>query len=302
MNTLRNALRSEDITLTAELALSPRQSSANIVQQAKILAEATDAIQIPDHRFARPHVSNVAVAALLLQNGLQPIVHMNCRDRNRVALQSDILGARALGANNLLLLRGTSFSEQHTPRSTGVFDVGAIDLLATAASIRDETVFALAAPNGAPKLYLGAVATVFDPASSWEPEKLTSKADAGAQFIQLQVCMDPGVLHAYMARIVAAKLTWRLQFLGSIAVFGSAEEARQLREERPDSIIPASVVKRLEEATDPASEGIVIAAELLREIAAIPGIAGITLATMADPASIPAAIRESGIRSDKNRG
>lgn len=298
MKTLRDALRSEELTLTAELALHPRQSPADIIEQARILAEATTAIQIPDHRHLRPHMSNIAVAALLLQHGLDPVVQLNCRDRNRVALQSDVLGAQALGANNLLLIRGADFPADHRPRCTGVFDVGAIDLIATAASIRDEEVFTGSKPAGAPDLYLGAIATVFDPASAWEPEKLISKADAGAQFIQLQLCLDLKVLRAYMARIVATKLTWRLQFLAALAVFGSAEEARQLRNDRPDSLIPSALVKRLERAADPAAEGIEIAAALLREIAATPGIAGVTLFTTGDPSSITAAIDASGIRPE----
>ena len=123
MKTLSEALRSEELTLTAELTLGPRDGPEAVVEQARTLAELTDAVQVPDHRHARPHLSNIAVAALLLQNGIDPVVQMNCRDRNRVALQSDIIGARALGASNLLLLRGPNFPEGHRPVTTGVFDV-----------------------------------------------------------------------------------------------------------------------------------------------------------------------------------
>lgn len=289
-------MRSEELTLTAELSLTPRTSAKQVVEQAKTLAEATDAIQIPDHRHARPHLSNIAVAALLLQNGMDPVVHMNCRDRNRVALQSDLLGAQGLGVNNLLLSRGTNFPDDHRPRSTGVFDIGVIDLIATAASIRDGEVFATAQPPEAQDLYLGTVATAFNPADGWEPEKLTSKADAGAQFIQLQLCLNMELLRAYMARIVASKLTWRFQTLVGLAVLPSANAARELRKARPDSVIPSAVVERLEQATDPEAEGVQIAAELLQEIVQIPGLAGVNLVTPGEPESIPAAIRTSGVR------
>jgi methylenetetrahydrofolate reductase (NADPH) len=296
LKTLREALRSEELTLTAELALSPHLSSAQVIGQAKILAETADAIQIPDHRHARPHLSNIATAALLLQNGMDPVVHMNCRDRNRVALQSDLLGAQALGVNNLLLSRGTNFPDDHRPRSTGVFDIGAIDLIATAASIRDGEIFATARPPEAQDLYIGTVATAFNPADGWEPETLTSKADAGAQFIQLQLCFNMELLRAYMARIVASKLTWRFQTLVGLAVLPSANAARELRKARPDSVIPSAVVERLEQATDPEAEGVQIAAELLQEIVQIPGLAGVNLVTPGEPESIPAAIRASGVR------
>lgn len=297
MKTLREALRSEELTLTAELTLDPRTGPEAVVEQAKVLAEKTDAVQIPDHRHARPHLSNVAVAALLLKNGIDPIIQMNCRDRNRVALQSDIVGVRALGASNLLLLRGPNFPAGHRPQSTGVFDVGAIELLATAAMIRDGDAFPGTAPAGAPDLYLGTVATAFPPSESWEPEKLTSKADAGAQFIQLQPCLDMDLLQAYVAKIVDAKLTWRFQLLAGLVVLPSAEAAREFRQSRPDSIIPPEVVQRLEAAGDPSAEGVAIAAEQLAVIAGIPGMSGVTLVTPGNPEFIPAAIRAAGLRN-----
>jgi methylenetetrahydrofolate reductase (NADPH) len=296
LKTLRDALRSEELTLTAELALGPWQNPEEMLEQARTLATTVDAVQIPDHRHARPHISNIAAAALLLQQGIDPVVQMNCRDRNRVALQSDILGAQALGANNLLLLRGAKFPKGHRPKSTSIFDVGAIDLIATAAAIRDGEVFEDTKPSGAPDLYLGTVATAFMPTDDWEPEKLTSKADAGAQFIQLQVCFDTDLLRAYMAKIVASKLTWRLQTLVGLVVFPSAEAARELRKARPDSVIPPKLVKRLAQAADPEAEGIQICAEMLHEIAAIPGLSGVTLATPGEAATIPAAIHASRIR------
>lgn len=296
MKTLREALRSEELTLTAELTLGPRDGPEAVVRQAQVLAESADAIQLPDHRHARPHLSNIAVAALLLQNGIDPVVQMNCRDRNRLALQSDIIGARALGVTNLLLSRGAKFPEGHRPVSTAVFDMGAIDFLATAAAIREGDVFPGTAPEGAPDLYLGTIATAFPPSESWEPEKLMSKADAGAQFIQLQVCMDPELLAAYAERIVSSKLTWRFQLLACLAVLSSAEAAREFRKVRSDSIIPSDLVKRLESAKNPEKEGVAIAAEQLRAVADIPGLSGVNLVTTGDPALIGAAIQASGLR------
>jgi methylenetetrahydrofolate reductase (NADPH) len=296
LKTLREALRSEDVTLTAELDLGPRQGPEAIVEQAKALAAHVDAVQIPDHRYFRPHLSNVAVAALLLREGIDPIMQMNCRDRNRVALQSDIVGARALGVNNLLLIRGAAFPPDHRPKTSSIFDVGAIDLIATAATIREGDAFPGTAPAGAPDIYIGTVATAFNPAEGWTPEKLTSKADAGAQFIQLQLCHDIALLRDYVARIVESKLTWRLQILAGLAVLPSADAARQLRQARPDSIIPGEIVKRIEAADDQPAEGIAIAAEQLREIADIPGISGVSLMTAGDPALIPAAVLASGLR------
>ncbi len=296
MKTLREALRSEELTLTAELSLDPRSGPEAVIEQAKTLAEVADAVQIPDHRHSLPHLSNIAVAALLLQNGIDPVVQMNCRDRNRVALQSDIVGARALGACNLLLLRGANFPEGHRPRTTGVFDVSAIGLIAAAATIREGDAFPGTEPADSPGLYIGTVATAFNPAEGWTPEKLTSKADAGAQFIQLQPCHDLELLEAYVTKIVDSKLTWRFQLLASLAVFPSADAAREFRKARPDSIIPSELVQRIEGADDQAAEGIAIAAEQLQAIARMPGISGVTLVTPAEPDLVPAAVRAAGLR------
>ena len=170
MKTLREALRSEELTLTAELALGPRDGPEAVVEQAKVLAARTDAVQIPDHRHYRPHMSAISVAALLLREGIDPIMQMNCRDRNRVALQSDIVGARALGVNNLLIARGAAYPADHRPTTSSVFDVGAIDLIAVAATIREGDAFPGTAPQGAPDLYIGTIATAFSPTQSWEPD------------------------------------------------------------------------------------------------------------------------------------
>lgn len=297
MKTLRDALRSEELALTAELTLTPRDDAAGVIGQAKTLAATADAIQIPDHRHFRPHMSNLAIAALLSREGIDTVVHMNCRDRNRIALLSDILGARALGVKNLLMQRGTGFPPEQRPPSTGVFDFGAIDLIATAAAVRDGEVFEGSGPVGTGDLYVGTIATAFEPRDNWTPEKLTSKADAGAQFIQLQLCHDTNLLRAYVGKIVEAKLTWRFQLLAAIAVLPSVEAARELRKDRPDSIIPATDVARLEAAADQQAEGIALAAEQLHAIAGIPGISGVTLSTPGDAALIPAAIRAAGLRT-----
>ena len=296
MSNLKAAFRSQDLSLTGELELSPGMSAAELLDQARILDEVTDSIHVPDHRHALPHMSNVAVAAHLLQNDIEPTVQLNCRDRNRIAIQSDLLGARSLGVKNFMLVRGAPLPADHRPRSTSVFDMSAVDLLATAAAIGEGRVLTGGQDIGDAGFYLGTAAAAFHPKDSWQPEKLLAKADAGAHFIQLQICMDVDLLRAYMAKLIEAKLTWRLQVMVSIAVLPSADVARKLREVRPQTVIPRPLVKRLEGASDARREGVLIAAELLKELAEIPGISGANLSAPGDPAAIAEAIRESGLR------
>lgn len=296
MSNLRAAFRSQDFSLTGELELSPGMSTDDLLRQARELSDVTDAIQIPDHQHALPHMSNIAVAAHLLQNDVEPIVHLNCRDRNRIAIQSDLLGARSLGVSNFMLIRGAVLPPDHRPRSTSVFDMSAIDLLATATAIGEGQVLTGGREIGDAGFYLGTAATAFHPKDSWQPEKLMAKADAGAHFVQLQICMDVELLRAYMAKLIEAKLTWRLQVLVSIPVLPSAGVARKLRELRPATIIPSTLVKRLEQASDPEQEGVLVAAELLNSLAGVPGISGANVSTPGDPSTCVAAIRESGVR------
>ena len=296
MSNLKAAFQSQDFSLTGELELPPGMSRRELLEQAHILNDVTDSIQVPDHRHALPHMSNIAVAAHLLQNDIEPTVHLSCRDRNRIAIRSDLLGARSLGVKNFMLVRGAALPADHRPRSTSVFDMSAVDLLATATAIGEGRVLTGGQDIGDAEFYLGTAAAAFHPKDSWQPEKLLAKADAGAHFIQLQICMDVDLLRAYMAKLIEAKLTWRLQVMVSVAVLPSAEVARKLREVRRQTVIPRPLVKRLEEARDPEREGRLIAAELLNELAEIPGISGANLSAPGDPAAIVDAIRESGLR------
>lgn len=274
------------------------QNAHDLLDEARLLAKSVDAIQIPDSAFARPHISSIAAAALLIKEGIDPVIHMNCRDRNRIAIQSDLLGAQALGVSNVLLMRGSNLPADHLPRTSNVYDLSAIDFIRTAAAIRDDEALAGGKLPDAPELHIGAVATAFRPVEKWEPEKLLAKADAGAQFIQLQICMNVDAIRDYVARLVAAKLTWRFQVLAGVAVFPSAEAARELKKYRPDAAIPREIYDRLEQAEDPRQEGIDIAAEVLDELRKIPGVAGANLMTSGEPQSILDVIKASGVRSE----
>ena len=276
--------------------MAPDQNADDLVAEAQRLSTAVDAIQIPDNSHGSPNISGIAAAALLIGNGMNPVVHMNCRDRNRVALQSDLIGAQALGVSNVLLMRGSSFPAEHLPRTSNVFDLGATDFIRIASTIRDSELLAGGQLRGAPKLCIGAAATAFKPVVDWEPKKLDKKVDAGAQFIQLQVCMDVDTIKQYAARLVDAKLTWRVMIVAGLAVFPSADAAREMKKLRPDSIIPPDVIRRLEAADDPQTEGIRICADMLAELADVPGIAGANLMTSGDADSVAAAVHAADIK------
>lgn len=294
--TLQEALQSQNFALTAKLSMARGQNAHDLVAEARSLSNCVDAIQIPDNVYARSHISSIAAAALIIQERMDPIVHMNCRDRNRIAVHSDLLSAQALGVTNILLMRGSSLPADHLPRTTNVYDMDTIDFIRAAAAIRDSEIPASEKHPDATRLHIGTVATAFRPVEDWQPENLLAKADAGAQFIQLQVCMNADVIKKYAAKLVAAKITWRIQILAGLAVFPSAEAARQLQKNRPDALIPRTVIDRLEQSKDPEREGIRICADILAELAETPGIAGANLMTSGEVGSVAAAVKESGVR------
>ncbi len=143
---------------------------------------------------------------------------------------------------------------------------------------------------------VGATATVFDPDADWTPDNLSLKCDAGANFVQLQLCFDMGVVRNYMARIVASKLTHRLDFIMALSPLPSADVARWMRDNLKGALVPESIIERMEQASDPEREGIEICAALLQELATIPGVSGANLLTLGDLETIPAAIDASGVR------
>jgi methylenetetrahydrofolate reductase (NADPH) len=294
---LREAIGTSAFTLTAEL--TPCADAARLVEQARRLAGWVDAVQVTDNPGGRVHMSALVAAGLLRQAGIDPVLHMNCRDRNRVALYSDLIGAAGLGISSLLIMRGNEMPpRRRTSTVNGVFDLGATQLIAAARAMRDDEGAATLGAARPADFFLGAIARVFAPKATWEPRTLLTKVDAGARFVQTQLCFDMKVLRRYMARLVAAQLPRRAHVLVGLAPLPSADTARWLRDHVKGPLVPDAVIQRIEQARDPEAAGVEICAELLQEAAEIPGISGANLLTPANLEVIPAAIRAAGLRPD----
>jgi methylenetetrahydrofolate reductase (NADPH) len=216
---------------------------------------------------------------------------MNCRDRNRIALQKDFLGATALGVTSVLVIRGKKIQDSKKLGVRNVFDTPALEFMAYIESLKNAANTSLA-----PDFMIGASAEIFDPGKDWTPKNLTRKCDAGANFIQLQLCFDMDVVRNYMSHIIASKLTHRVAFMMALSPLPSAEVARWMRDNIKGALVPEPIIERLEQASDPQREGIEICAELLQELATIPGVSGANLLTMGELDAIPAAISASGVR------
>lgn len=289
--TFKDALKTKEFAVTAHVNPPREPDAESLIRQCEILRPMVDAVQLTDHPSAQVHMSSVAAAALLLQRDLDPIVHMNCRDRNRIALQSDLIGAAALGVTSILMMRGKEIPDSKTLGVRNVFDTRVKDLMAFMKGLKDADTDSLVSD-----VLVGATAIIFDPEEDWTPDNLIEKCDAGANFIQLQLCFDMDVLRNYMARIVASKLTHKLNFIVALSPLPSADVAHWMRNNVKGALVPESIIKRMEQASDPEREGIEICAQLLQELTTVPGVSGANLLTLGRLETIPAAIDASGVR------
>jgi methylenetetrahydrofolate reductase (NADPH) len=290
VNTFRQAARSRDFCVSAELFLEPESRAETIAEQAKLLRDHVDGVLLTDNQFGQLHMSTLAAAALLIANGLDPIMQLSCRNRNRIALLSDMMGAGALGVTSLMLVKGNHVPDGFDPRPKAVLDVDATELIAMATRMRSD--------EGLPALsgfYVGGIVTPHRPDPDWTPRTLLRKIEAGAQFMMTNVCMDVQMLSTWFRHLVTARILRRVNMVVSLAILESADDARWLLLNRPNFQIPDALIRRLEQARDPEREGVDIAAEMLAEVAAIPGVSGVHLIATRNLAAIPAVLAGAGL-------
>jgi methylenetetrahydrofolate reductase (NADPH) len=253
-----------------------------------------DAVNVTDGAGARAHLSALTSAMLLGEAGIEPILQLTCRDRNRIALQSDLLGAAAIGLRNLLVLRGDDPSAGDQPDAKPVFDLDARQLLATARRLRDASELPTGRKiGGKPAFFLGGADNPIDPPPGWEPKSLAAKIEAGAQFVQTQFCMDAEVVRRYMARLDACGLGGKLFFVVGVSPLRSAQSARWMKEKLFGTIIPDAFVTRMEAARDPLAEGRRICVETISALADIAQVAGCHIMAPNNDAAVPVVIQEA---------
>ena len=245
-------------------------------------------------RGARAHLSALTAATLLNEAGVEPILQLTCRDRNRIALQGDLLGAAAVGIRNLLVLRGDDPSAGDQPDATPVFDLDARQLLATARGMRDTSELPTGRKiGGKPEFFLGGADNPIDPPPDWEPNGLAAKIEAGAQFVQTQFCMDVEVVRRYLTRLDECGLGGKLFFIIGVAPLRSAQSTQWMKEKLFGTIIPDAFVTRMEEASNPVAEGQRICVETIAALAEISQVAGCHIMTPTNDATVPMVIEEA---------
>ena len=295
-SSLQEKLNSGKFVMTAEVTPPLSSNPEDLLAKAMPLKGYADAVNVTDGASAKTHLDSLVAAILLKQNGIEPILQLTCRDRNRIALQSELIGAAAMGVENILVLTGDDPTKGDQPDAKPVFDLNSAELIATAAHIRDKGEL----PHGRkvagnPSWFIGVADAPVDPKEGWVPKSLAQKVEAGGQFAQTQFCMDTGVVRRYMQRLADHGVTEKLYFLIGVAPMASARSGRWMKENLFGTVIPDAFIDRMDKAEDPKKEGQKIAIEVLLELAEIPGVSGAHLMAPLNESAIPGVIE--GVRA-----
>ncbi len=294
-------LRQGHFAVTSEIAPPDSADAEQVYERARLFDGVCDAINATDGSGANCHMSSVAVCALLSHIGYSPILQISCRDKNRIAIQGDVLGAAAMGVCNVLALTGDDVSAGDHPEAKPVFDLDSVSLLTTIRIMRDESRFLSGRKlDKAPKIFAGSTINPFVPPVENRVRQLQKKISAGAEYIQTQYCFDIPILKSLMKRAVDMGLTDNTFVLAGVGTLASAKTARWLRGNVPGVHIPEHIIQRLEGATDQKREGQKICVELMQECKEIEGISGVHVMAYRQEQYVAEMVKESGVLSGRS--
>jgi methylenetetrahydrofolate reductase (NADPH) len=297
---LERVLRAGLFAVTAELNPPDSADPRDVFKAAEPLRDVADAINATDASGANCHMSSMGISSLLSRVGLGAVLQISCRDRNRIAIQGDVLGAAAMGIGNVLCLTGDGVGVGDQPGAKPVFDFDCMSLLRTLKTMRDEGTFLsgrkLTTP---PKIFLGAAANPCIPPLEWRANRLEKKARAGADFVQTNYIYDIEVFKEYMKRVRDMGVHEKIFILGGVGPLASAKSARWMRSNVPGVHVPDAVVDRLEKAEKPGDEGKKICIELIQQMREIEGVAGVHVMAYRREHLVGEIIEESGILKER---
>ncbi len=297
---LERVLRSGRFAVTAELNPPDSADPADVFEAAQPLGEVADAINATDASGANCHMSSIGICALLTRAGYSPVYQISCRDRNRIAIQGDVLGAAALGVSNVLCLTGDGVGVGDQPGAKPVFDFDSLTLLRTIRTMRDKGVFLSGRKiTRPPQLFLGAAENPCIPPYDWRPDRLIKKIDAGAEFIQTNYIFDIPLFERFMARVRDEGAEKRVFIIAGVGPLASAKAARWMRSNVPGIHIPDQIIARMEGAANPSEEGKKICIELMQQLREIEGVAGVHIMAYRREHLVSSIILESGVLSGR---
>ncbi len=293
---LEKLLRAGEFTVTTELSPPDSSDPEEVFKRARIFDGYVDAINATDGSGANCHMSSAAVCALLRKAGYSVVMQVSCRDRNRIAIQGDVLGAAALGVASILCLTGDGVQNGDHPQAKPVFDLESITLLSLLRKMRDESQFESGRKiTQPPRLFLGATANPFVPPFDFRPLRLAKKIEAGAQFIQTQYCFDIDRLKQFMSVARNMGLHEKVFILVGVGPLASARAAEWIRTNVPGVHIPDAIIRRLRKSENQSKEGKRICIELVQQVREIEGVSGIHIMAYRQEEAIAEIVQQSKV-------
>jgi methylenetetrahydrofolate reductase (NADPH) len=297
---LEHLLRAGHFTVTAELAPPDSALADDVYQRAQIFDGFVDGMNATDGSGANCHMSSIGMCALLTNLGYAPVMQISCRDRNRIAIQGDVLGAAAMGVENVLCLSGDGVQVGDHPGAKPVFDLDSMSLLETIRIMRDESRYlsgrAITSP---PKMFLGAAENPSAPPIDFRPHRLAKKIAAGADFIQTQYIFDVPQFKEFMAKSRDLGLLEKCFILPGVGPLASAKTASWISKNVPGIHIPESIIKRLEGAENQKLEGQKLCVELVQQLSEIEGVSGVHVMAYRQEETVKDIIQQSGVLGDR---
>ncbi|HEY2600456.1 MAG TPA: methylenetetrahydrofolate reductase [Thermoleophilaceae bacterium] len=295
MSRLEEALRAGRLVITAEMPVIDGGGLPELQRQLAPMRQWLDAVNATDNTAAHAHASPLAVGIGLLQCGVEPVMQLVCRDRNRLALESDIVGAAMHGVENICCLTGDDVTAGDEPEARRVFDLDAPQLLAVAGTLAGGRYLSGRALEPAPKLFLGAVENPGAPPYEYRVERALMKAGAGARFLQLQIGFEPERLERFVAGAVECGLHEHVALIPSITILRSARALRFINDKVPGIEVPAAVIDRVERADDQHEACFELAYQQASHALALPGVAGLHFISFRKDAGIAKLCTRLGI-------
>jgi len=298
LSKLHKVLEDGYFAVTAEIGPPKHASAHGIRQHAQMLRDHVDAANITDCQTAIVRLSSIAAGVPILACGVEPIIQMTCRDRNRIAMQSDLLGAYSLGLRNLLCLSGDHQKFGNHPTARNVYDLDSVQLISLMRRMRDERKFFCGEEfkDNEPRFYIGAVANPFADPFEYRVDRLEKKIEAGAQFIQTQCVFDMERFERFMEIVCARGLDQRAHILAGVTPLKSWRAARYLQTGVSGMIVPDALVERLKNAEDPKKEGVTICVEQIKHFKEkVKGVHGVHIMAIAWEEVVPEIVGRAGL-------
>ena len=293
---LEKVLESGRFAVTAEAGPPKGASAAVMARKAEMLRHCCDGANVTDNQTAIVRMSSLAGCVLLKQQGIDPVMQIVCRDRNRIAIQSDVLGAIALGIGNILCLSGDHQKFGNHPTAKNVFDIDSIQLIQVLKNMRDEKKFMCGEEiSGEVPMFIGAAANPYADPFEFRVVRLAKKVKAGADFIQTQAVYDIAKFTKWMKMVADRGLDKEVHILAGVIPIRSAGMARYMRDYVSGVSVPNEIVTRMEQAKEAKEEGKRIAVELIEQIKEIPGVHGVHIMAVGWEDIVPEITQQAGL-------